>query len=390
MITVIALCLQMVLVTAVPVSAQIATSAAGNVQEMSVYEEIDNSMGMESMMSNISFEEIDHVLDDILEHNELGFQEIVQGLIQGDFNFSEKYEGGIKEFVIEEISFNKKDMTYLLILAVSASVFSVFTEVLKDKQIADTWFYMLYLMMCVVVFGAFRQIMECALEASENLVSFIEVLVPAYSLSVSLATGPCTGAGFYQCTLILISIIGNVVNVLIIPMTQAFVIVKIINYISEEDILSRMAGLFESGVKWMLKTSMAALVGFQVIQSLLAPAIDSLKNTSVSKALSAIPGIGGAAGAVTEMLVGSAVLLKNGIGTAAIIIILIICIPPLIKIGVFTVSYKVMAAVIQPVSDKRFTGCMAAAADGGALVLKSSAMIAAMFMLSIAIVGLTK
>ena len=380
----------MVLVTAVPVSAQIATSAAGNVQEMSVYEEIDNSMGMESMMSNISFEEIDHVLDDILEHNELGFQEIVQGLIQGDFNFSEKYEGGIKEFVIEEISFNKKDMTYLLILAVSASVFSVFTEVLKDKQIADTWFYMLYLMMCVVVFGAFRQIMECALEASENLVSFIEVSVPAYSLSVSLATGPCTGAGFYQCTLILISIIGNVVNVLIIPMTQAFVIVKIINYISEEDILSRMAGLFESGVKWMLKTSMAALVGFQVIQSLLAPAIDSLKNTSVSKALSAIPGIGGAAGAVTEMLVGSAVLLKNGIGTAAIIIILIICIPPLIKIGVFTVSYKVMAAVIQPVSDKRFTGCMAAAADGGALVLKSSAMIAAMFMLSIAIVGLTK
>ena len=134
MITVIALCLQLVLVTAVPVSAQIATSAAGDVQEMSVYEEIDNSMGMESMMSNISFEEIDHVLDDILEHNELGFQEIVQGLIQGDFNFSEKYEGGIKEFVIEEISFNKKDMTYLLILAVSASVFSVFTEVSHGRE----------------------------------------------------------------------------------------------------------------------------------------------------------------------------------------------------------------------------------------------------------------
>lgn len=390
MITVIALCLQLVLVTAVPVSAQSSGNTGEEVQKMAVYEEMDSNTGMDSIMSNISFEEIDNVLDDILEHNELGFQDIIQGLIQGDFDFSEEYEGGIREFIIEEISFNKKDMTYLLILAVSASVFSVFTEVLKDKQIADTWFYMLYLMMCVVVFGAFKEIMECALSASKDLVSFIEVLVPAYSLSVSLATGPCTGAGFYQCTLILISLISNVVNVLIIPMTQAFVIVKIINYISEEDILSRMAGLFESGVKWMLKTSMTVLVGFQVIQSLLAPAIDSLKNTSVSRALSAIPGIGGAAGAVTEMLVGSAVLVKNGIGTAAIIVILIICLPPLIKIAVFTISYKVLAAVVQPVTDKRFTGCMAAAADGGALVLKSCSMIAAMFMLSIAIVGLTK
>lgn len=389
MIAVIALCLQIVLASTVPMEAE-TFAVIEETQKTAEYETIENSAGMDSIMSNISFEEIDHVLDDILDQHEFGFQDIIQGLLQGEFDFSEENQKNIKEFIIKEISFNKEDMTYLLILAVSASVFSVFTEVLKDKQIADTWFYMLYLMMCVVVFGAFREIMECALEASKDLVSFIEVLIPAYSLSVSLATGPCTGAGFYQCTLILISLISNVINVLIIPMTQAFVIVKIINYISEEDILSRMAGLFESGVKWMLKTSMAVLVGFQVIQSLLAPAIDSLKNTSVSKALAAIPGIGGAASAVTEMLVGSAVLVKNGIGTAAIIVILIICIPPLIKIAVFTVSYKVMAAVVQPVTDKRFTGCMAAAADGGALVLKSCAMIAAMFMLSIAIVGLTK
>ena len=389
MIAVIAICLQIVLASTVPMEAE-TFAVIEETQKTAEYETIENSAGMDSIMSNISFEEIDHVLDDILDQHEFGFQDIIQGLLQGEFDFSEENQKNIKEFIIKEISFNKEDMTYLLILAVSASVFSVFTEVLKDKQIADTWFYMLYLMMCVVVFGAFREIMECALEASKDLVSFIEVLIPAYSLSVSLATGPCTGAGFYQCTLILISLISNVINVLIIPMTQAFVIVKIINYISEEDILSRMAGLFESGVKWMLKTSMAVLVGFQVIQSLLAPAIDSLKNTSVSKALAAIPGIGGAASAVTEMLVGSAVLVKNGIGTAAIIVILIICIPPLIKIAVFTVSYKVMAAVVQPVTDKRFTGCMAAAADGGALVLKSCAMIAAMFMLSIAIVGLTK
>ena len=80
--------------------------------------------------------------------------------------------------------------------------------------------------------------------------------------------------------------------------------------------------------------------------------------------------------------------MKNGIGTAAILIILLICLPPLVKIAIFTVSYKVMAALLQPIADKRFVGCMGTVAEGGGLLLKSTAMVAGMFMISIAIVAL--
>lgn len=379
MIAVIVMCLQLALVTPVPENNIMQT-------DITVENNVDAD-SMDSLMDEISFGEINQVLDEMLEGQEIDFQELVTELICGEFHFQDAFES-IKSYFSQQISLNKKDIIYLLLLSVSASVFSVFTEVLKDKHIADTGFYMLYMMMCVVVMRAFREVLNSASQASENLVMFMKALVPAYSLSVSLATGPTTGASFYQMTLILISLLSDAINALILPMIQAYVIVKIINYISEEDILSRMAGLFESAVKWMLKTALGMLVGFQVVQSMLAPAIDSFKNTSLSKALSAIPGIGGAAGAVTEILVGSAVLLKNGIGTSAIIVILVICIPPLIKIVIFTLTYKVMAASIQPVTDKRFTGCMAAAAEGGALVVRASAMMAAMFMLSIAIVGL--
>lgn len=379
MIAVIAMCLQLALVTEVPEYNDTQAAIA-----------VENDMetdSMDSLMDEISFSEINQVLDQMLDGEEIDFQELVTELVSGEFRFQDACES-IKNYFTQQISFNKKDITYLLLLSISASVFSVFTEVLKDKHIADTGFYMLYMMMCVVVMRAFREVLNSASQASENLVMFMKALVPAYSLSVSLSTGPTTGASFYQMTLILISLLSDVINALILPMIQAYVIVKVINYISEEDILSRMAGLFESAVKWMLKTTLGLLVGFQVVQSMLTPAIDSFKNTSLSKVLSAIPGIGGTAGAVTEILVGSAVLLKNGIGTSAILIILIICIPPIIQIAIFTLTYKVMAAAIQPVTDKRFTGCMAAASEGGALVLKASSMMAAMFMLSIAIVGL--
>lgn len=379
MITIIAMCLQLAMFTGVPEceTAEIEVVAEHNTQ----------SERMDSLMDEISFREINQVLEEMMEGEEIDFQDLVTKLISGEFRLQEACDM-VKKYFMHQISFNKKDITYLILLSISASVFSVFTEVLKDKHIADTGFYMLYMMMCVVVISAFREILGSASETAERLVMFMKALVPAYSLSVSLATGPVTGAGFYQMTLILISLLSDVINAVIIPLIQAFVIVKIINYISEEDILSRMAGMFESAVKWMLKTSLGVLVGFQVVQSMLAPAIDSFKNTSFNKVLSAIPGVGGAAGAVTEILMGSAVLLKSGIGTSAILIILLLCIPPIIKIAIFTLTYKLIAAVIQPVTDKRFTGCMAAASEGGALVLKASSMMVAMFMLSIAVVGL--
>ena len=224
MITVIAICLQLAMVTNIPENVQTQPAV-----EMAADVEADS---MNALMEEISFTEINEVLKQILDGQEINFQGLVTELISGEFHLQEAYEK-IKEYLTQQISFNKKDMTYLLILSVSASVFSVFTEILKDKQIADTGFYMLYMMMCIVVFRAFRQVIDCALQASDNLVAFIKALVPAYSLSVSLATGPCTGAGFYQITLILISLLSDAMNVLIIPMVQAYVIVKIINYISD-------------------------------------------------------------------------------------------------------------------------------------------------------------
>lgn len=382
MLTVFALCIQIAFSGALlGNAAQMDTLAgAAEVEEQKTKEDV--------FLEEISFTEIQDILKDILRENEIKFQDLVLQLMKGERSLTDITGEEISDCIKGQLSSGKQEFIYLFLLAVSASVFSVFTDALKDKQISDTWFYIIYMIASVMVFRAFWEVMEYCSWSVESLSSFMKALIPAYALSVTMAVGPSSGAGFYQCTLILIYILGIVIEHLVLPMTKAYVVLKILNYISEEDILSKLTGLFASGVKWLMKTTMGVLVGFQVVQSLLSPAIDSLKHTSINKTLTAIPGIGGAAGAVTELLMGSAVLVKNGIGTAAILVVLLICLPPLLKIALFTISYKVMAAVIQPVADKRFTGCISAVAEGGGLLLQSTAMAAGMFMLSIALVAL--
>ena len=130
----------------------------------------------------------------------------------------------------------------------------------------------------------------------------------------------------------------------------------------------------------------AAVAGINIIQNLIAPALDGLKNTAVTKALNMIPGIGGSANAVTSMFLGSAAVIKNGIGAAALIILLILCLGPVIKVAVLMLLYKLTGALVQPISDKRVCGCISSVGDGAALLLQVLVTAMMMFMVTIAIV----
>ena len=131
---------------------------------------------------------------------------------------------------------------------------------------------------------------------------------------------------------------------------------------------------------------LAVVIGFNTIQGILNPAVDSLKTTLFSRAAEMIPGIGNIAGSVTDVVLGSSVLIKNGIGVAALVVIVLICLMPLVKLGVLMMLLELAAALLQPVSDKRMTGCVAGVGEGIRLLFRVVFTTAVLFMLTIAVV----
>ena len=99
-----------------------------------------------------------------------------------------------------------------------------------------------------------------------------------------------------------------------------------------------------------------------------------------------IPGIGSIAGSVTDVVLGSSVLIKNGIGAAALVVIVLICLMPLVKLGVLMLILELAAALLQPVSDKRMTGCVSGVGEGIRLLFRVVFTTAVLFMLTIAVV----
>ena len=137
--------------------------------------------------------------------------------------------------------------------------------------------------------------------------------------------------------------------------------------------MSRMTGLLEQAIGWGMKTLLGVLLGFHLIQGMVLPYVDSLKDGSVQKIISMIPGVGQGAAAITQMFLGSGVLIKNSIGMAAVVILLMFL-------------YQCMAALMEPVCDKRLVACIAAAAKGHKLLLQIVMTAALLLVITVALV----
>ena len=134
--------------------------------------------------------------------------------------------------------------------------------------------------------------------------------------------------------------------------------------------LGKMAELIETVISWGLRTLLGVAAGLQVVRGLVAPVMDSLKRSAVGKTAGALPGIGGAVNAVTELVLTTAVLVRNSLGIAFLLVILAVGAGPLVRYGLLSLTYRFLAAAAQPVSDKRLVEAFGTMAEGCALLMR--------------------
>ena len=68
---------------------------------------------------------------------------------------------------------------------------------------------------------------------------------------------------------------------------------------------------------------------------------------------------------------------------------MILGLPPIIKLAMTVLAYKLLAALLQPVSDKRMTGCLWAMGEGCRLLLKVLITVELLFLITIAVLAVS-
>ena len=298
-----------------------------------------------------------------------------------------KLAGGVFDAVLFQRDEYRTLFFTILVLGVAAALFSNFADLFRDHQVSDIAFYFVYLLLIAVLLKFFAQTTGAVKEILNGVVTFVRLYIPTYILAVGSASGVFSASVYYQLLLVAVYLIEWGYLTVLVPFVYAYVLLTVINGIWMEEKLTLLLELLEKVIKGSLKASAWLITGFSLLQSMISPVIDSLQSTAVKKALSAMPGIGGLTEGMFEMVLGSAVLVKNSLGIFMTFILIALCAAPILKIAMTACVIKLSAALIGIISDKRMTNCASRVGEGNLMLLRIALTSVGMFFIQEAIIS---
>lgn len=317
----------------------------------------------------------------------ISFRELMKALIEGKFSLVLKEAGtALKNSITGEITDSGHMLGQIVLLGIIGAVFTNFSNVFTGSQISETGFFVTYLLLFTYLAASFYTSVSITTEVVGQILDFMKALIPAYFLAAAFAGGSVSAVASYEFTLFAIAISQWLLAEVLVSLVRVYALLVMAGHIAKEDMLSKLTELLEEVISWSLKTMVGLVLGFHIIQSMVLPYVDSMKTGALQKLLGAIPGIGNGVNSVTQMVLGSGVLIKNTIGAAGILVLLLLTAVPLIKLVILMLLYQCVAALLQPVCDKRIVSCVSDMAKGHKLLLSITASGVLLFVITIAFV----
>ncbi len=369
-----------------PSTAVYAAESTGEGKESAEIRSSEELIGGQ-LMNELELDEIGQSLEDILGTEEFSFRETVLALIRGEIPFDGKEILRLAgSALLDEVKQQRKLILQILFVVLTAAVFSNFTMIFHSSQIADISFYMMYLLLAVILMKSFGTMNEIACGTVRSLISLMRVLLPAYLLTIMFCAGSLTVTGVSEILLFSFSLMEMFMVNVMIPAVNFYLVLQILNQMSKEDYFSRFAELMELVISWGIRSVFGLVIGLQTVQCLITPAVDSLKNGMLRKAAKAIPGIGNTLDTAAETIAGSAVVIRNAVGTAGMAAILFLCLVPVAKLVCCILMLRVLCALIQPAGENRLVESVSHVAEAASMLLRIVLYSMGIFMISIAMI----
>lgn len=350
-------------------------------------EEQENSALLEAAEEYLALDEIEETLLELLGTEEFSFWETVKELLSGKVPFRwDRLVSILSDLFLNEWKRQRQLAVQILLVTLASAVFSNFVHVFDSRQISDISFYMTYLVLSALLLDAFSALAELVADTCAALNTFVEILLPSYVITIVLSAGSVTALGFYEIAVLAVGLIQAAVIRLALPAIRFYMVVLLFNQLSAEEIFSRLARLLETAISWGIKSMLGVVVGLQTVQCLITPAVDALKNTAFSRMVSVIPGIGQVLSAAAETVAGSTVVIKNAVGVAGILALLMICLTPFVKLVACVFLFRLICAAIQPVCEKRMVEGIESISAGTMLLLRVMLSVLAMFVILLAMI----
>ncbi|MFR1766099.1 MAG: stage III sporulation protein AE [Lachnospira sp.] len=305
-------------------------------------------------VKDYDFSDVDRSIKENEAQDYIGsFKELVLKLVNGENSGDKGVFRDVADIFINSFTAHKDVVINIIILAVLSAFISSFAPVLNKGMINDTAHMIIEIMLITLLMASFYSAVITSTDTIQGFIDIYKSLIPAFFSAVTFASGSITSAAYYEVVLIAIAFVNDILKNVILRMVKVYLLLGFADLLMKKSPFSQAMELILTVIKWGCKLSLVAFSGVAGLKGMINPISDEAKKSVIYKTLKIIPGIGNGVDTVSSTVAGAGAVIKNAVGVAAIIVIMAVCCMPVMKLVSLTVIFKVTAAAIEPVADKR-------------------------------------
>ena len=312
----------------------------------------------------------DDILDTIqLERHDIGildipnmprFIDLVRDALSGQLDLTPA--GLLNTFagvVFGEFIANGVLIRQLLVVAILSALMSVLTEAFTHKSAGETGFYVTFLMTAALAISSLYIVVGVLTRLVSTVSSIMQASLPMM-IGLMVMGGNFVGvAGFNAILFFALQFLTGFITTMFVPLILTATALDIASKLSTDGAkLDRLAELIRKIADWTLKGILALFAFLLTLQRITAPIASNLAIRTSRNVIGAVPVVGNAFTAAIDTVVSFSQAARSGVLVALVLVICAAIAGPLIKIFVLGFLYRIVAAFLQPISDKRLVALM--------------------------------
>lgn len=222
--------------------------------------------------------------------------------------------------------------------------------------------------------------------AMDSLLGITEGVTPLLTALLSGLGGVRTSAIMSPVLAALTGTVFALIKNIVFPVVLVSAALGMTAHFSPGLRLEKMADLLHKSVKWFLGIIMVVFLGVLALKGISGAAIDSLTFRTAKYTIDKmVPYIGGMFSDSLDTLMACGVIVKNSVGIAGLLILLMTMAAPLLKLGVQIFLFRGAAALAQPFGEQNSLSLLGSLADSMKLLLVALLACTAMAFISVAL-----
>ena len=313
-----------------------------------------------SQLNKLNFENIEKLLDNLEKTGKQvfmneSFLDKVKTILSGEVtDNANDFFDIIVNVLFKNISSYIPIVATVIAVAVMGGMIENLKPMSNGKSISNIVHFVTYGFIVVLLGSTLVSMIKMTGDTINTINNQMEIIFPIL-LTMLTAIGGTVSVSVYQPTFALISkIILSIFNYVLMPIFIFSIVFSLVSNMSNNIKLEKFIKFFNSLFKWTIGFIFTIFIGFASLQGISAITVDGLSiRTAKFVIKSYIPILGNYVSDGFNIILASSVLIKNALGVAGLFLIFATIISPIIELIIFMLALKLIAAIIEPLGDKK-------------------------------------